>query len=198
MSLHYHSSFYKIFLLIIVSAFGFQFTHTFASGSMSIVRGDSVIINWNVVGGSGTCTADTPYPVTGPIDDGIRAYWQGLKPSAGASPTFAAYAAPGAYTFVCTDPTPPGKDTTTLIIKDCNPGDMWNGSNACVPAGPPVIGVSFKATPNPVAFNTPTTLSWLVTGPVASCTLSGGQFGAGIPVAATDNRTTNNLMVATT
>ena len=178
--------------------FGFQFEHSFAAGSKTIVRGDAVIINWVVTGGSGTCLATTPYLPTSPVDDGINAYWSGLKPSAGASPSFNAYAAPGSYSFVCTDPTPPGVDTTTLIINDCTPGNVWNGSNACVPAGPPVIGASFIATPNPVAYNTSTVLSWTVTGSVTSCTLSGGQYGAGISVLANDNRTTNTLTVATT
>ena len=176
--------------------------------SGTVVRGGTATINWNVVGFS-QCNGRFPnriYPVSG---DNINNYWTttaftgtnststpfygdvaGFTTSPGVSQTF---------TFRCVgfgDPTTYGE--ADLIVTDCSPGDMWNGSNACVPAGPPVIGTSFIATPNPVAYNTSTVLSWAFTGTVTSCTLSGGQYGAGISVLANDNRTTNNLTVATT
>lgn len=195
----------KILLLI-----GLSFTSLetlYAGNTVSVIRGPQgsrITLNWNVVGGSAQCIGATNYPITA---DSINSGWTTGPLHAGTGNTdsiagwgtnflAAPKAAPG-YQFTCTDNNSAKFDTAWLIVDDCNPGDVWNGT-ACVPAGPPVIGVSFKATPNPVAFNTSTVLSWAVTGIVTSCTLSGGQFGAGIPVGATDSRPTNNLVVVTT
>ena len=178
----------------------------YAGNTATVTRGPQgsrVTLNWNVVGGSTQCKGTTNYPTSA---DNIESGWTTGPLHAGTGDTnsiagwgtnflAAPKASPG-YWFRCTDNTSAKFDTAWLIVTDCNLGDVWNGT-ACVPAGPPVIGTSFIATPNSVAYNTSTVLSWAVTGTVTSCTLSGGQYGAGIAVLANDNRTTNDLTVVT-
>lgn len=62
----------------------------------------------------------------------------------------------------------------------------------------PVLGLS--ADPNPAPFNQPTTLTWSATntGNIDSCTLSGGQWGAGSSVAANSSIATNPLTAGVT
>jgi len=88
------------------------------------------------------------------------------------------------FTLTCTNGIPSSDVTATAVLT--------------VTPQAPFIGATFIATPNPVTFNNPTTLSWNVGGTVTSCTLSGGEYGGGIPVLANDNRTTSNLITNTT
>ena len=193
----------RVFLLLVISIF-VSFNSAYAAGTTTIIRGDPVTINWNVVGAPNCATAfgTLLYPNNSPSET-VFNDWTALSPSNSGSYPFPkvwgnpAQAFPQSYSFVCTHGGTGATDYAGIIINDCNPGDTWNGT-ACVLAGPPVIGTSFIATPNPVAYNTSTVLSWAVTGTVTSCTLSGGQYGAGIAVLAIDNRTANNLTVATT
>lgn len=119
-------------LLIVVYIFSSQlaFAKTVTRGPQST----PVVLNWEVVGGSGTCKGDTDYQDS---NDDIRTGWRtGIRSDTGDTSSISGwgskiYANPRTYTFTCTDTTPPyAADTATLVVEDCggslSPGTVWN------------------------------------------------------------------------
>lgn len=184
-------------LLLILSLLGSQVA--FAGSPMTVTRGDPITINWNVLGGSGTCKSDTNYPYTNPTDDTIRTFWGNATQNTLGSQSFThVRAGAGVYTFSCVDPLPPNaSDTILLTVIGCSGATpSWDDpSGTCVP-GPssPTIG-SFTAT-TPVPYNTPSTLTWSgITNASGGCSIDKGIGVASIPGGSTP---TPNLIAPTT
>ncbi|MFA5132152.1 MAG: CARDB domain-containing protein [Candidatus Paceibacterota bacterium] len=103
---------------LLLSALGISTLQwSFAGAPKTVAQGSPATINWNVVGGSGTCNPDTNYIQTTP-DDGVLTAWlnQGQK-SGTNSQTFPSILGAGSYTFSCTDRTAPyASDSVTLNV----------------------------------------------------------------------------------
>ncbi|MEN9552373.1 MAG: hypothetical protein RI935_750, partial [Candidatus Parcubacteria bacterium] len=103
----------------------------------SVTRGNSITLSWQVQNAS-NCTggfdADggVAYPNTS--GDGIYSSWIGSLRSGSGSTNFGGanvLAAPGVYTFSCTDIVSTVTGCSQLTVNDCGSGTAWNGS-ACV------------------------------------------------------------------
>jgi hypothetical protein len=115
-------------------------THVFAGNTITVTRGPqspAAVINWNVIGGSLTCTGTTGYPITSP-DDGVNSNWTTGAPhgSNGSITWNNVYAPAGTYTFTCADTLSPfASDSATMTVLGCSGATpVWNGTS-CVAGG---------------------------------------------------------------
>ena len=187
---------FRVFLLILVVTLISNSIPAFAGNMITVKRGHPLpapVINWNVVGGSLTCSGTTNYPITAPTSDFVKSYWETGAPhnSLGSKQWDAVYAPAGLYTFTCTDA--PISDTATLIVDPCLATETWNGTD-CVPApSSPSIGTFTNN--GPVTYNTPATLSWSGVTNATACSIDNG-IGA-VPVAGPSVNTSNLTAVTT-
>jgi hypothetical protein len=113
--------------IIALAIFAGMTSDTFASGTKTITRGQSAVINWAVTNGS-SCTPDTTYPSTG---DTVYNTWSGAGTTASGAKTFSNITNVGTFVFTCSYSGI--SDSTTLIVQDCAAGTSWNGTSCIVP-----------------------------------------------------------------
>jgi hypothetical protein len=160
---------------------------------------ETMRISWTV-SNAPTCAGTTDYPETPSIT--IKNWWQQSLPSSGTSQSFNVDAAPGTYTFTCTENTYGTgiQDTSTLTVRGCEvygANYVWY-QDGCYIA--PTLG-NLIYTPNTapdVDYNETATLSWDGVSNVTSCTLTGGEFSSfSVGTSATGNRVTSPLTANT-
>lgn len=134
---------FYIFILLCLAVTTFSFQYAFAGNIVERTRGTSATLNWSVSGAS-SCqhTFSGEYPSAA---DGLRDYWTNSTGASG-SWTGNVLAAPGTYTFVCTEQVYGASDSATLTITDCPSGTSWNSStNSCATTTPTPVSGDIKA-----------------------------------------------------
>jgi len=189
------SFFSHIKAILFIGIISFSSVSYALANTVTVTRGaqaSKLVLTWNVVGGSASCSGTTNYPDTA---DNINIGWVSSHTTINgigttdsiATPSWGTviYAAPNTYTFSCQDLTSGAIGSATLIVNDCPGGTSWNGT-ACVNT-PPAIG-SFTVS-TPIAYNTTATLSWSGVTNATTCSIN----GIGVVSTADGSVTTSNL-----
>lgn len=178
----------KIFPILVFTLSIFA-TNTLLAHAVNYNWGTAPTIHWTVSGAS-TCTGTTNYPPS--AGDGINGNWTvtdsglgaGVHNAAGSITFNPIAAAPGTYTFVCTNGASGAMGSDTLVVS-CPSGKTWDGST-CSSTVPPTVTLNAFTPPSITVGNT-SSISFTSTN-ATSCTgtgIFGGSIGTSSPGATT-------------
>ena len=180
----------------------------FAGNTKTVKRGNQssqIVLNWNVLGGGGTCSGTTDYPDRA---DNIRYGWitgtrnnAGNTSSIGGSPAWGtkiyapAKASPG-YFFSCQDAISGQTDTAYLIVTDCLAGETWTGTDCVVtPTGSLSVSPS-SCTIATGASSCNTNFTWSTTNPIGTSAITTNYPVANTVAASANSGTAVAIAVA--
>lgn len=140
-------------LLLILSVLFFIAVTAEAKEVKRGIQTAALQIGWTIVGGSGTCQGEfsgTQYPN---VADGVYSAWFKSHSNSGSPLTLvpagsSVLANPGTYVFKCTDWTSGKSDTDSLIVKDCDAGETWDGTTCKTPPAKPNLTVVSHTLPS--------------------------------------------------
>lgn len=118
-----------LFSVILLSIYLFGVTPALAG--ITITRGESATIHWDVQGDP-YCQPGFQVPEYPDIGDGVYSAWMGSNKTGVGSKTFSSFwgdsgkAFPQTYTFKCTSAN--AEDTDAITINGCSVGTTWDNS----------------------------------------------------------------------